>query len=150
MFDLRYSCIFLLLSSGINNVSADVYKWLDDDGNVHYSQKSPPGVKADAIKSPQAVDPTETQKRVDILIKEQKIATKEKHLTDKERKIAAEKRKKQRENCSKARHNLKLYEDNPHARVLDDEDEATYITEEKRQENISKLKKYINDHCHKE
>ena len=47
-------CIFLLALCALAlPVSAQVYRWVDKDGKVHYAQQKPPDVKADelAIKS---------------------------------------------------------------------------------------------------
>ena len=149
MIKLRVYAGYILLSLlvSMSNAFADIYKWVDKDGQTHYSSTKPENRQADTIKSPPAVDPNETQIRIDALIKQQKIATEEKGLTEEERKLAAERRKKQQENCKIAKSNLQQYEDNPHARILDDDGEITYLREEERQANIKELKDYINELC---
>ena len=44
----------LLLVLAVSVASAQVYKWVDENGRVHYGEKPPPGSKANAVKPPVA------------------------------------------------------------------------------------------------
>lgn len=60
----RQYCLFLVLLIGVTAVSADVYKWVDQQGETHYSQSPPPqNQKAELIKAPPppAINPADAQ-----------------------------------------------------------------------------------------
>jgi hypothetical protein len=42
----------LLLALAIPAAWAQVFKWVDENGRVHYGEKPPPGAKANAVKPP--------------------------------------------------------------------------------------------------
>ncbi|NIN36712.1 MAG: DUF4124 domain-containing protein, partial [Gammaproteobacteria bacterium] len=49
--------LFLCVLATPLQVSAQMYKWVDEAGTVHYSQSPPPaGIQATVIKPPPAVD----------------------------------------------------------------------------------------------
>lgn len=50
----RYSFLVLLLALAVPVASAQVYKWVDEKGRVHYGEKPPAGSKSSALKPPAA------------------------------------------------------------------------------------------------
>ena len=42
----------LMLALAVPAASAQVFKWVDENGRVHYGEKPPPGTKANAMKAP--------------------------------------------------------------------------------------------------
>jgi len=131
---------------------AEAYKWIDDDGEVVYSQTPPadkPYEKMDTPPPP-AIDPEAAQKEIDLLI-EQQTATDE---------ARAEQQLKQQqaqqaaailaENCRVANYNLQQYQDNPGRRVMDPQGNVTRPTEAERQEKISTLKQQVKQFCEQE
>jgi hypothetical protein len=49
-----YRFLALLLALAVPAASAQVYKWVDEKGRVHYGEKPPPGSKSSAVKPPAA------------------------------------------------------------------------------------------------
>lgn len=45
-------CLALLLALAATAASAQVYKWVDENGRVHYGEKPPPGSKPSTVKPP--------------------------------------------------------------------------------------------------
>jgi hypothetical protein len=45
-------CLALLLALASPVAAAQVYKWVDESGRVHYGEKPPPGAKSSAVKPP--------------------------------------------------------------------------------------------------
>jgi hypothetical protein len=45
-------CLVLLLALASPVAWAQVYKWVDENGRVHYGEKPPPGAKSSAVKPP--------------------------------------------------------------------------------------------------
>ena len=51
MKQLLFSIVFILgLSSGPASAGGGIYKWVDDNGNVHFSDKPPSGGKASEVE----------------------------------------------------------------------------------------------------
>ena len=46
--------VALMLALALSAASAQVFKWVDENGRVHYGEKPPPGTKANAMKTPAA------------------------------------------------------------------------------------------------
>ena len=100
LFNYRYRIILLLwgfIFSG--TVVAELYKWVDADGNTHYTQSPPPdGIAVDTIKPPPKVN-TESAK-------------KEQEVRQKKLDAIIKSRAKQKEANLKEREKVTLYEDN--------------------------------------
>ena len=47
-----HCALTLLLALTVPAASAQVYKWVDENGRVHYGEKPPPGSKSSALKPP--------------------------------------------------------------------------------------------------
>ena len=51
---MKASWIFLAMALAASSASAQMYKWVDKDGKVHYGNTPPPGSKTSAVKAPQS------------------------------------------------------------------------------------------------
>lgn len=126
-----------------------VYKWVDDNGEVNYTQLDPLVVPAEKIDPPPppAIDPETAKKEIDILIEKQN-GTYEANEKERQR-IAAEaaEKKKKEEYCRVNKQNLQLYQNNPGDKVVDSKGNVTRLTEEVRQQQIAEIKKNIAEHC---
>ena len=146
---LRLSCLAFVLFFFAANSYADVYKWLDDDGQVHYSQQPPPGQQAEMIKAPPppAIDPAKAQQEIDTLIEQQKAE--EQTQQDQNKKSAQEQERENQleKNCQAAKQNLQAYQDNPGRRLMDDKGNVTRPTEEDRQQKIRESQQKVKEFC---
>lgn len=100
---LRQICLFFFLSLTAVHTYADVYKWVDDQGQTHYSAQAPANQEAQLIKAPPppAILPADAQQKIDALIQQQSEAktVQEEQLT--KNKQEAEKTKILEENCNR-------------------------------------------------
>ncbi|NQZ54581.1 MAG: DUF4124 domain-containing protein [Piscirickettsiaceae bacterium] len=146
----RQYCLFLVLLIGVTAVSADVYKWVDQQGETHYSQSPPPqNQKAELIKAPPppAINPADAQLEVDKLIAQQAEDRKE---SQEQQAVVQEVAKQEailRQNCQTAKHNLQQYQDNPGRRYVDEDGNVTRIKEEVRQQKIKDQQNNIQEFC---
>lgn len=129
------------------NAPAAMYKWVDKDGNIHYTQTPPPpDIQAETIKPPPDVDTEkarqELQQQQEMVekIREQRLAEKE------EEKLAQQKLEQKRANCEMAKRRLDSYTQ-PRVRYTDEQGNRQYFTEEERQEQIQKSKDMIEEFC---
>jgi len=140
-------CLILIgifLSVGIN---AEMYKWVDEDGNTHYSQ-SPPinNTNVEIINPPGTVDTKgaaevldDQKKTVDKLRDDRIAAKKEKQKTEEE--ITRKK-----EDCQKAKARLASYQ-RPRVQTQNEDGTRSFMPEEERQAQIKKSQAYVDKVC---
>lgn len=143
----------LLLVTPAN--AEDIYKWIGDDNQVHYTQMPPPhGIKAIRIQrsdipadeqpsedTAEAEDETE-QAAIDDSFDEQPEAQDAESDADEDAKIAQE----LQENCNHARSNLKAL-NHGQVRYVSPEGEVIRLTEDQRQTRIEEAKALIGVLC---
>lgn len=146
---LQRGCLLFALLIFSSVIQAKMYKWVDDDGQTHYSQHAPIGQQADVIKAPPppAIDPNEAQKQVDDLVEQQSSTQEEIAERRAQEKTQQEEDKKLEEYCASAKHNLQQFQNNPGRRMVDDEGNVTRPTEEERQQKIREFQQGIDDFC---
>ncbi len=147
MCDLIAKIVFIMLF--FSSVSfAEIYKWTDDDGNIHYSE-SPPlsNQTVEEITPTQSVDTTDAgnklQEQIEFL-----DARREARLTGKKEK---EKEKadaiQQQEKCQQLNQRLTKLTTRPRANKRDAEGNIVRMGEEERQEEIKQTQRDISEQC---
>ena len=120
-----------------SSASAGLYKWVDDEGNVHYSQKRPSNKQFKRIKPPApAPDNAKSLYQLDNSAnKSDKTIQKE---TDKNTKLRTE-------NCEQAKKNLSAYQVS--RRVRNDKGEVIRLDDKTRESQIKNAKLHITEYC---
>lgn len=136
----------LLLSFSVN---AQIYKWVDENGQTHYSQTPPASGEAQQVDvpPPPPVDPEQAQEEVDALIEQQQAAEQAEQEARQKAEEEAEQQAIREENCRIARQNLELYQNNPGRRVQDEDGNVTRLREEDRQQKMQELQQQIDEFC---
>ena len=139
--------VLAALSANTSISSAVTYKWVDADGNTHYTQSPPPGdTKAETIKPPPRVNPEYDKKQA---VKRQKLLDKS---AESRKNSAAEKQKAEAEKaankakCEQARARLASYE-RPRVNLIDEDGNYTVAPEETRQAELKKSRELVNKLC---
>jgi len=117
--------------------SAGLYKWVDNDGNVHYSQKPPRGQQFKKLKAP-APAPEDSKRLYESINLEKKSGNVAEKEEAKNEKIRAR-------NCKIAKQNLKSYQLS--RRVRDEDGKVTILDDNERAKQIEMAKKDINKYC---
>lgn len=136
--------------SMIGAVHADVYKWVDAQGQTHYSQTPPPaGQSAKLIETdkPPSVDVESQQKEIESLIQQQAEDKEQQEQRLAKQRQQAQLAEENAKKCKLARHNLQQYQNNPGRRVMDSEGNVTRPSEEDRQEMIKRLQEAVTEFC---
>jgi hypothetical protein len=138
-------CIYTLL---VGSAHAAIYKWVDENGNVQYTQTPPPAnVKAETIQPP----PPDTNSAAAL----KQLSDQEQQLKDmdKQRKEQADKEAKaaeelalQQKNCQMAKDRLASYA-RPRVKFVQPDGTRVRATEEERQEQIKKSEDMIKEFC---
>lgn len=128
-------------------VVAKMYKWVDEDGNTHYTQSVPPdGIDGIIIKPPGSVDEEaalellEKQKqKADALLENRikKLEKKEKERAEIERIT---------KNCEIAKTNMASLAQ-PRLNLKDEAGEIYIVPEEERLQRLNKAKEDVNKYC---
>jgi ParB-like chromosome segregation protein Spo0J len=152
MFKPAHSLLIAVLTgfATISTTYADVYKWIDDEGVTHYSQRPPTSEKAQLIKTPPppSLNQEESAKeRVNQLLEQQQTEREARQKQQEEQRQAAEQAEIKQQNCQTAKHNLQQFQDNPGRRYQDAEGNITRMVEEERQQRIQDFQKQINEFC---
>lgn len=128
---------------------ADLYKWTDGEGHVHYSDQ-PPAVKAQVIRNSTAGQAAITSQAVQSLdASDQAYQKRRKEADDaraKAEKEAAQARM-QRENCAQARNNLSTLQNTPRVYTTDAAGQRTYMDDAARASALASSQKAVADFC---
>jgi uncharacterized protein DUF4124 len=146
---LRQICLFFFFYSMTLTSYADVYKWVDEKGQTHYSQTAPENQNAEMLKAPPppASLPEDAQQQIDTLIEQQTEARKAQEEQLAKQQQQAEQKQILEDNCKLAKSNLQIYMDNPGRRVLKEDGTVIRPTEEDRQQKIQEAKQDIKEYC---
>jgi len=143
--------ITLLLALSVTLPTAahgEMYKWVDDEGNVQYSQNPPPGSKAaEVVKPPPKVDTegaTQALSEQEAQFKgRQEAAGKEAEEAEKTAAEAAQKK----QACESARKNLERLQNAQRIFKKDAAGNRSRVSEEERQQSIKKAEESIKKNC---
>lgn len=146
-----YSCIQIFAMCLLfSSAHAAVYKWVDADGNTHYTQQPPSGdIEADIIKPLPKIDTKGALKDLD---------ENQKFLEDKqkEREKQAEDQEFDEANAAIRKSNCQLGRDkmaslrltaSPQARSVSEDGTVYKLTEEQRQAKIKEAQEIIDNNC---
>jgi Domain of unknown function (DUF4124) len=139
--------LVLTLASAI--ASAEVYKWLDADGNVHYGDRPPAtGTDSHSITLPPAPTRDADHERRSLLRSRllEAIDAERAEQAQAEREAAAAKQERARM-CARARGDLARFE---RANIIYTNDESgarIYMSDEARREATANAKLWIDEHC---
>lgn len=146
-----YTMASAILVTGLVVVAADVnaemYKWVDEDGNTHYTQQKPPdGLDYETKKPPPPVD---TEKAVDAF-KEKQDADREKREAASKSEEEAAKTEQEQAEIKKKCDSLKLRLQSlqrPRISTTDESGNRVRMSEEERKSQMEEVQKLISEHC---
>lgn len=153
----RILLIALLLFTGGVLADSEIYRWVDEDGNIHYSDCPPPAeedCEAEIIQAapePREEDVNRAQEELGALMAEQEES---KELRDRERQARLHEEARAEEqavadtmNCVRARDNLRTLQVPRAVYHLNAEGERVYLSDEERMAEILMLQDYIEKNC---
>jgi hypothetical protein len=128
--------------------SADVYKWVNENNEVQYTQMAPPG-GIEYVRIRTAERPEVVEAAPKAASSEEEQALKAKQASDAEAKAAyeAEVARISAQNCKIARNNLSQLNTGGHLRFRNEAGEYVTMTEEDRQRRIAEATRQIEQFC---
>lgn len=143
----RAAGLAVLLSLAALPVAAQMYKWVDEQGNVHYTQeRPPPGIKGESIKPPPPVDSEAAQQALDARQEFLNEAGEARSKGAEEAKLAAEDKAFREENCRRARASVAAFSI-PNALVQQPDGSRTRYSEEERLKGLADAEARVRDFC---
>lgn len=135
------------------NAFAELHKWTDVNGKVHYSDQAlPSNVQAETLRvSPVTQDQGAGDAPAEKTYVEREAELKKARLAKQkvEQKAAQQQAIAQEEaaNCSAARQNLRTLQDGGRLMEINANGERSFLTDEQRQQRIQKAQEVINGVC---
>ena len=132
---------------------AQIYKWTDDSGEIHYTQTPPPGgVASQKMQgAPAPAESRETIRQEQQKLQQQLDAMEERHAERENREALEKQRKKLDEisekNCITARNNLGKLQQGGIKRYLTPEGEVIRLTDEERQRRLAEAQNQVEKYC---
>lgn len=123
--------------------AAGMYKWVDEDGNVHYSQTPPPSGEAEELKPPPG--PAASGEAIEEQRKESEEALTPVPPPTADIEAEEERKRVYKHNCESARRNLEIYK--RHRNVIDEEGERVTLSDEQRRARINEANRRIEKFC---
>lgn len=146
--------ISILLISCISFTQAEVYKWVDDKGQVHYSEKPPARQKSEQIQiqstGEQSAPPRQQADKESHLREQQKLlkAFEEERQYNKEQEAKKEKIEATRSrNCVIAKNNLRSYETANRIFKIDENGNRVYMPDSSREQAIQRARDDVERWC---
>jgi len=127
---------------------AGVYKWTDEEGNVHFGDR-PRGENAEQVKVPKSAPASQAPDAAERRQTQQRMLDIYREDREKKKQAKAEKKRKRKEmeaRCVVARDRLKSFQ-NSVLYELQEDGERSYYSEEKKQATIKQLQAQIKKHC---
>ena len=128
---------------------AELYKWTDSQGKVHYTDQ-PPTVNAQTIKSRQSGQ-TETTTQATQTLNEKDQAYQKRREEAEQARLKAEKEAEQeriqRENCTKARNNLNSLQNSSRVYSTNAAGQRIYMDDAARANALANSQKAVSDFC---
>ena len=131
------------------SASAEIYKWVDEEGKVHYGEKPPSTITEDGIKTIKYKDNVDTRSANEALKKKSKSLNKLRKKRKGKREDAAAKKEELAKNkvlCEQAKKNLANYQF-PKVSIKEDDGSVRALGEEERQLGIKKSEEIVKQVC---
>ncbi len=135
-------CIGLSLGTAACAAGSGVYRWTDDQGNVHYSDKPPKEAeseyirKATGTRSAPPAPEASSEETADDKTKTAAIEGGMEVLPAKDPKL-----------CAQGRSNLEALSGNPRIRITDEDGSKRFLTEDEKETQRANARKYIELYC---
>ena len=128
--------------------AAKLYKWVDADGNVTYSEKKPPDVKAETIRVPGALlNDSGAKEKLDDLNDRAREQQKDREFADNAATATAERDARMASNCKIARENLRILSTTSRIQDKDANGEPYFLDEAGIKAKMEATQKQIENNC---
>ena len=128
--------------------AAKLYKWVDDQGNVTYSERKPQNREAETIRLRGAtLDSSGAQEKLDQLNDRANAQQKDREFAKNLASATAERNERMANNCKIARENMRILRTTSRIQDKDADGEAYFLDEAGIQAKMSATQRQIDNNC---
>jgi hypothetical protein len=134
--------VLLLLAS---SPQAEVYRWVDENGKTHYSDKKPKSEAEDiteAVKKQNIDTSIEEQRKLQEIFRPENDADREYY---RQQQLKNQPTPEHIQHCNKQRRYLSKIDGR--VQFVDEEGNVVPVTEKQRQQRVEELQRYLVEHC---
>tara|TARA_Y100000588_G_scaffold345622_1_gene393033 strand:- start:255 stop:638 length:384 start_codon:yes stop_codon:yes gene_type:complete len=125
-----------------------MYKWVDEEGNVSYSDKPPPGIESEEIKKQSyGVTDQEAQKKLEELTEKAETQQQERDIKTEVAAQQAERSETIKKNCAIAQSNLELLTSQSRVTLKDAQGNEYFLSEEEKQSKTLDARANVDRYC---
>jgi FtsZ-binding cell division protein ZapB len=128
---------------------AKMYKWVDENGNTHYTQSPPPGdIQGEQIKPPSKIkiDTESAQNQIEQQKNKADDIRSDRQEQAKIEALQKENEAVKKENCKRAHQSMQTYS-RPRGLIQQEDGSRIRIDEETRQAGLAESQKKIEEYC---
>ncbi len=140
-------CVTLGMALASPGLLAEMYKWIDDEGQVQYSQSPPPGRPAETIKPPPKVDSKAAREKLKQQLQDFELRGDKRQEQAEADQKTQEQAGERKAACDTARERLAKLEGKPRILQYAEDGSSKRLTEEERQADIAEARKQVEKHC---
>lgn len=147
--DVKNILIFNLFAIALN-AQAEIYRWVDKDGKVHFTDRKPPAEAENITKDvkPQNLDTSNSELQKIVSMREQEAQRNQQQYEQEQQRQAARRAQLAELNRSACEETKKRLEDiRGHVIFTDDQGRAVTVRETERQQMVADLEQQIREHC---
>jgi len=141
--------VLLLLTLTVNNpVHAKLYKWVDDQGNVTYSQQKPPDRQAETIelKGIESPDP-DAREKLEVSKEQAESDRKNREFAKNDEDISETRHQRHKKNCEIARQNVRILKSSSRIQDKDEKGQPVYLDAAGISAKLAQAQRQIKDYC---
>ncbi len=128
--------------------AAKLYKWVDDQGNVTYSERRPTNRESETIRLRGAtLDASGAQEKLDELNDRATAQQKDREFANNSASATAERSERMANNCKTARENLRILKTTSRIQDKDADGEAYFLDEAGIQAKMADTQRQIENNC---
>jgi hypothetical protein len=145
---ISYLLIILLLGC-MGGANAEIYKWVDAQGNTHYGERPPADSDAESVtvrKGPSTPDPLLERHRN----RQQKfleVLQQEREEKEEQEKKNTQEREQRLHRCHRARDKLRSYRHAGGIYNIDKKGKRVYLDQEEREKAITRVEEDVRRYC---
>ena len=129
------------------SASAQLYKWIDQDGKVRYGDVPPPGAQVQRLKPPPGAAPAPAPSAAAKPADKGEKAGKRPEEAQKDQAQAEKEAEAKRENCARAQETLRTLESGQRIARVDAKGERYYLEDAQIAQEVTKARQSVQQWC---
>jgi len=126
---------------------AEIFKWVDDEGKVHYGDSAPHERESETIQTPPPPSDEEVMRSRNRLEGLREWAAEWEKAREEEKQATAREGEVRKQRCGKARRQLGVLETQAPVYQVDEQGQKAYLKDEEREAMLQRVRKLVKTNC---